>query len=273
MNVLTQPFSWHKKELTTLLLFFIFSHAIAEVSTEGPASDFQVWLGSDDAQGQIINGVIPADPSKWRSIYLSQKNGRWCTAFAVGPRTIMTAAHCIPSDKKIMLQRPGKDEVTALCKVPTSYPSDITADYALCGLAADISSGPYETLNQQPDRLKPEMKVLLTGYGCRQFSNQDEQTFSIGTATFRNTAGGNLGVVNGEASVCFGDSGGPAFLASEDDVAQRILIGLNSRMLADGATSLLSLLPTNIESFFQGLNDEGWVICGITPAAKRCRHE
>ncbi|UVM47711.1 S1 family peptidase [Pseudomonas sp. B21-015] len=259
--------------LLGLLLLLMCGNTLADLSKTETPQEFVMWLGANDAHGEIINGVAPADPSKWKSIFLSKKNGSWCTAFAVGPRTVMTAAHCVPKDQQITLKRPSKVDLIAQCKIAPSYPTDPTADYALCSLGEDISAGPYETLNRKYDKLIPGTRVLLTGYGCRQFVNQSEQDFSTGIVTYYSKAEGNYGVLGGGASVCFGDSGGPAFVVSNDDVANRVLIGLNSQLWSDGMTSLLSLIPTDVESFFQDLNTKGWIICGITLTARKCRHE
>ncbi|QTD31302.1 trypsin-like serine protease [Pseudomonas fluorescens] len=258
-----------------VLSLLLTCHETVHAENTDPSSEFEAWSGNNDAQGEIINGVSPANPAKWNSIYLSKKDTQWCTAFAVGPRTVMTAAHCIPKDKTIVLKRPGQDDVTATCKTPKSYPSDITSDYAMCASQIDISLGPFETLNTQKKRLKYSTTIILTGYGCRQLENQKQKEFSIGKANFVNMADGNYGVVSGTATVCFGDSGGPAFIASEEDISNRILIGINSRWMSTeyGSYSLLSLLPTNVDYFFQELSDAGWKICGITPNVKNCRHE
>lgn len=244
----------------------------AQEYAQGGSQKFELWIGSDDAREQIINGVAPAEPDKWRSIFLSLKGNAWCTAFAVGPRTLMTAAHCVPNDQKIVIKRPGKDDLVAECKTPASFPSDVTADYALCILKTDISSGPFETLNRDRNRLVPDSEVLLTGYGCTQFTNPGQQTFSTGQVKFVSSAEGNYALMVGAASVCFGDSGGPAFIASKDDLANRVLIGVNSQGW-EGSSSLISLVPSSVEIFFQAWSDNGGTICGITPDAKKCRHE
>lgn len=258
----------------TLILASISSElTLASTPAELQSIEFEMWIAADDAQGQIINGVTPADPAKWKSIFLSKQDGKWCTAFAVGPHTIMTAAHCIPTSKQITVKRPTKQDSLAACVIPSSYPTDVTLDYAVCIIKEDFMIGPFETLNRDSGRLKTGASVVLTGYGCRNFANQNEKDFSIGNVSYIGKSGGNYGILSGPASVCFGDSGGPAFIADGNNIDNRLIIGLNSQLWTDGATSIISLIPSSDESFFTKLSDDGVIICGVTPTAKNCRHE
>lgn len=267
-----------KKESALLGLFLLVISLTLEAQDRKveTSSIFFAWTGKNDAQSEIIRGVTPADPAKWNSIFLSEENGTWCTAFAVGPRTIMTAAHCVPKDKTIVLKRSNDESIKASCSVPEAFQTDPTADYALCFLKTDISTGPYETINTEKNRLKKFDTIILTGFGCRQFSNRNQKEFSIGEVKFISAPGKNAGFVAGSASVCFGDSGGPAFVASSDDIANRVLIGINSKFtITEEGTmlSILALLPSNIQTFFEDSSAAGWTICGITKNAKKCRYE
>ena len=85
-----------------------------------------------------------------------------------------------------------------------------------------------------------------------------------GTSYYTYTLGG--------AAVCFGDSGGGAYVYTTPDHTQRFVIGVNSR----GNIATRSLLSTTHVAGFRTWAetwsaDNGVEICGIHPGATDCR--
>lgn len=105
-----------------------------------------------------------------------------CTAALVGPRAMLTAAHCVPSSLVVSFEFNGSTFVTDCTQHPEyKSKSDLSADFALCQVRSSLdhpngislgAGNRFERLNTAPmDELLPKARaprqyVTLTGYGC-----------------------------------------------------------------------------------------------------------
>lgn len=196
---------------------------------------------------QVYGGAKPV-AGDWRSIVIASMPAasglRSCTATLVGPKVLLTAAHCVDAgdDKPVrvvVLQVASKD-LTFDCAIDEAYlaagfynvvwpRSDTSPDYALCAMRP--MAGPVPALFDSYPRdrldlaaLKANDPVLITGYGCVQM-DVDLQTpdlkpgpfaaaFNVGDETV-DTIGSRVVTTKSaaakEPALCFGDSGGPLF--------------------------------------------------------------
>jgi hypothetical protein len=176
----------------------------------------------------------------------------------------------------VKITQAGK-EYQGTCTHSPDYAENLTADYALCLLTEDVADTTFELINTDPNELKVGDPLLLTGFGCTQIGGGggNDGVFRLGEALIQVLpAGDNNDIVTkAESALCYGDSGGPAFILYDQcDTGRRVQVSINSRgNIYD--TSLLSSLSTPMAiSFMQkwaSVNKA--LICGLHKEAKKCR--
>jgi hypothetical protein len=266
----------------------------------------------DQAIPQLRLGYI-ANPADWpASLYATFETPMGpaaCTAALIGPKVILTAAHCVPVNGIVSFSYAGKVYSTACARHPQfDTNADASADYALCKLTVPFDEPTefrYETVDVQPMGDLLTRPILLTGYGCRSDVVADDnvdskyrygfntvvdtsasETRSMGDAYYSPFEDNNLFTALFGANLCPGDSGGPAFRrtnsnAQGSSVLGRTIIGVNSRVFyADMSrttygTSLVSSTGTKEfrEWAEQWLEEADVQACGlVTPTSiPNCR--
>lgn len=257
----------------------------AEGPGEGPAFDSIGELTLPDEVQTELRGGRVADPKEWQASFYTRSAGGSCTASIVGDRVLLTAAHCVANGAAVTLRKAGVT-YRAMCEHAPGYGSGgryaATADYALCAVDRTIPGVPAEKVNTNAGALAVSREVLLTGFGCTtdQGTGGDDGVYRIGEAKVTSLPSGenNDITVAGRAGLCFGDSGGPAFLVGPG--AARVQISVNSRVENRsptgtdlGPSSFLSSLTSRAGATF--LRDwskrNGLRICGLDPQAATCR--
>lgn len=229
---------------------------------------------------QVINGQ-PASAKDWPATFLFRNSdGAGCTATAVGKRVLLVAAHCI-EDGAVGTAELGDFVTDVRCNRHPNYPDDISADFTLCVAADGIpmpSEGTFETINTtDPGTPQINQQVTLLGYGCRTVGGGDASFGSLykGNAAVLRRETNLYAVTSGGAAVCFGDSGGGAYVAAKVGVPigqLRRLWGVNSR----GDISQNSWIATTANPVFvtwatQWANQNSVQICGLNGAGQECR--
>lgn len=229
--------------------------------------------------GPVLMGAHLVDPQEYRALFYADLPGQRCTASLVGPRALLLAAHCVDAGTDVGLQI-GVVSFTGRCSQHPEYagpPPNDYADWALCAIDRDASDAgltSYESIGDLPEGLRLGSSIQLLGFGCTN-PNSEERTdgrLRAGDAkvialpvedsrTYQLT-------VEGDAVVCYGDSGGPAmFLAS----GRRFVAGVNS---AAGGQKKSHLASTEVSSFKtfarEWATSHGLQICGIHEGMDSC---
>lgn len=230
-------------------------------------------VGWAEVGPRLINGK-PADLKDWPSSVYASMNGSRCTATVVGERTLLIAAHCVGNGQSAAFSI-GAEKYSSKCSQSPLYNGNSTADWAICLVDRKVENVPYELINNDNNRVKVGAQLTLTGYGCVNpgGSGGNDGTYRVGTSKVTKTPSGSSNdiVTEGNAALCFGDSGGPAFFVN-DQTKERWVVGVNSRGNISTTSYLSSTSTTNAQKFINDwATSNNQQICGIHSGAKGCR--
>jgi len=225
------------------------------------------------AEVPVLIGGQAANPAQWpASVYASMNNSR-CSATVVGPRTLIIAAHCVSNGGSAAFSA-GANRYTARCNHHPEYARNATADWAMCLINAPVAGIAYENLLLQSGVVKAAIDVQLTGYGCTnpRGTGGNDGIFRIGIGRVnRLPSGMNYDTVTtGGAALCFGDSGGAAYVL-EANGARRVF-AINSRGDIRTTSYLSSTYTTSYRNFVNSwAQANGQRVCGVHADAQGCR--
>jgi hypothetical protein len=208
----------------------------------------------------------PMDQREWMATIktVSQDSRFFCTATLIGPRVLLTAAHCTshiseaviditPDARRLKCQahprfRPvglGFQFDYALCLLDKDYPEAVlpiaAADKAPSSVAIPVK---FERLSLDPRDVKFSFSdsslryLLLAGFGCtkRDQTRADPKQNVLSAGFTRITAFGPVRLTSGgrsmrdSAILCAGDSGGAAYRVRNptDPFGERVIVAINS---------------------------------------------
>lgn len=287
-----------------LLVMFIAPPAYSTDLTQSHASEAKeliltpvLKLHQDTSRRlEKIRGGRKANTDDFPASFQIKTGKDTCTWFLVGDRTLMTAAHCVPPDGVSIKvegwdQKKQKTVVIKKCTRAPNYSSDPSQDWALCLLKEpyklpqfpDRPTG-YEVLNTDAKMLKMKQTVVITGFGCSHESGSSDNIYRYGLARITNLPPSVRVHNEGKrpnfvelrekpASLCAGDSGGPAFQTVDGTLGYRLVVGINAKteyML--GYSYLASTSTRAALDFFRNwarVNKQR--ICGLDEDARNCR--
>ncbi len=208
-----------------------------------------------------VQGGEAINERDWDAIFfmLDKKGLPTCTAVAVGPKVILTAAHCVDNGKgksvPVFAYIAGKSYPLS-CTMHTNWVSAQSgfyikndADIALCKPEGDVDipSIKYESIDWKT-KIPTGTSVILSGFGCTSIwpdihgqieYTVDNKTLHMGRSklerinfSLNNNKGSmftTLAKTKEDAALCPGDSGGPLFHESNNI---RSVVGINSAVKA-----------------------------------------
>jgi hypothetical protein len=232
--------------------------------------------GAAFADSTLIGGT-PADPKEWPASVYASMSGASCSATVIGTKTLLIASHCVGNGKTASFAV-GGNRYTSNCEHHPSYRGNSTADWTLCLVDKPVTGIPFESVNADPALVKVGDELQLTGYGCVRpgGGGGNDGVFRIGKAKVTRVAKPAIRdydiVTKGGAALCYGDSGGAAYVCKDASCSQRVIAGVNSR----GDIRTYSYLPAYATDAFRDwavgwAKRKGEKPCGIDPAAVGCR--
>ena len=213
-----------------------------------------------------------ANVADWPVTFIFRMPGSpGCTATAIGAHVILTAAHCLPADSSGTLTI-DQQQLAVKCNRHPRWPQVRTADFALCYVESALRAptGGFETLTFDDTAVVVQTEVTLLGFGCRFDGSPGFGLLVQGTANVITLTAESIDTGAG-STLCTGDSGGAAYLATGSYAGRRRVAALNHA--SDSVHSVLSRIahPEFKTWATQWSNSTGAALCGLDPAASNCR--
>jgi len=215
-------------------------------------------IGFSDSSKRLINGTPVAAGEYPSVIRINDK----CTATVVGPRTIVTAAHCGQNGTTASFSVGGQNFSAKIIR-SSLYPSR-EHDIAVGITNMDIPISPV-SIETNSNTATKGLGITLLGYGCTQVGGGggNDGILRKGENVIVNFSNYYMVSYNppSGAALCFGDSGGPVFIEKN---GKPWLLGIHAKGNIKDTNYDTRTDMADSKSFLENVaSSQGVQICGV----------
>jgi len=217
-----------------------------------------------DFEYLLIHGRV-SRPNEFPEVVQIYNATSSCTATIVGPRVILTAAHCAQTNTNVTFTHEGVS-YTAIITRSDRYDS-LDHDMAL-GLVDEFISTKYGIVYGSPGLGE---RIYLSGFGCTEFQGPSDVRLRVGDSVVVSFDGYDFVAEREDGAVlCFGDSGGPSFSYMFDPYSEdHFVLGVNSKGNIKDRSLITRMDHQDSMAFLNSWSEKNGVeICGIN---RQCR--
>jgi hypothetical protein len=211
------------------------------------------------ADERLINGT-PVAAGAYKEVVRIKTGNSGCTASIIGPRVLLTAAHCASNNSNSVFSVDNIDYSAAMQR-STLYPNK-DHDMALGLIDKDVPGIKFASIWDTKPTIGDTMHFL--GYGCTEPGGSGGNDGILREGDAQVTGFSNYDIVSrGGAALCYGDSGGPAYFVSKRGVKQQISV--NSKGNIKDTNYTTDLTSNESQKFLKDFAvQHGVEICGVT---------
>jgi hypothetical protein len=206
---------------------------------------------------RLINGT-PVPAGTYTEVVKIVSDGGDCAATVVGPRAILTAAHCAVEGATASFSVNGKQYSAKMSRSPL-YPQQ-DHDVAIGVTNVDIEGAKPATIG---GTATVGLGITIFGAGCTASGGgTSDGVMRMGDTVITGFSGFDaVSRKAGGAAVCFGDSGGPAIIVSNN---KHLVVGVNSKgNIQDTNYSVRTDITQTTDFLKKYASTNNTTICGI----------
>jgi len=219
---------------------------------------FLIWcraVAGWEVDSRVINGTIVPE-GQYPEMILITTEKSWCSSTLIGPRVILTAAHCARVGSEISYTHQGITYRGIVAHSPR-YAIDYSHDIAVAAMDQENRDIKPATVGGKAFSNTP---AQLLGFGCTAQGGGYDKKLRVGNTRITSYSGYYM-YLRGGGIACPGDSGGAAFVS---DNGERYLLGVTSRTDFQSGSYSTRLDVGESESFLRSFGAKHNVdICGI----------